>query len=241
MIHADDSPPLHVIHEDTPCYHLDDFMKKTILSKAHRIGSRSPMIVQDNARINSITTQSMSGKKKKSHRQSEKKIISPKLTRDSRHNRLESSMQILTKNGPPINPADTDNPSPYERWSSGIVHGNKDAKLVDHRFSTSKSVAQSLTAALARDLKLSPNMSHAEISPFPRDARSGQRKSLSLNSIDPRHDLIRPERIPSIECLAGRQHSLRTTKNQQQAQNGERNFRWCHIDGRKIAPKRPSF
>lgn len=137
-------------------------------------------------------------------------------------------MEVITQEGLPMYAPDSTRRSPQERWSNGIVDVVKNSNLKDNRSHNRSVVAKSLTVALARDLNISAKTQGGHGSNFQRDDAQGPRSS-SLNSIqtNPQHGLIRPERIPSNECLSWNSQEFRTRqtiKSQRMAQNG--NFQW---------------
>jgi hypothetical protein len=120
--------------------------------------------------------------------------------------------------------------------SSKIVLGYQDG----HSKRSNRSRGKNLTAALARDLKISTKTLGGHTWRFPRDEEPG-RTSSSLNSkrTNPQHYLIRPERIPSNECLSWNsleRGACRSIKSQHKAPN--ENFRWEQIS-KPISAKRP--
>ena len=107
------------------------------------------------------------------------------------------------------------------RWSNGIADFKRKAEDIDqHLFvSSTTSVTKNLTATLAKEISLSND---DIIGSLPRD-HTGLRLYSSLNTItitDPRHGLIRPQRIPSYDYLNCRRNRQGLPKN------GGQNFRW---------------
>jgi hypothetical protein len=181
--------------EDLSFLHMDDYTRKTILSKVGDFGTGFPRIVQDNAR--SFTSMRLTT--------NEKKIKKTKKIKEKAKNRTRK--QITSLNSPMI-PAEffqnedrslynTPLTKPQERWSNGIMDDVKDTTPAGSRVYRKKRTGKNLTAALARDLNISSKALGAHTRLLPLD-------EVSLNSIrtNPQHYLIRPERIPSNECLS---------------------------------------
>jgi len=235
-----------VIAEKMTCFHMDEYVRKTILSKSD-FGSGAPSIIQDNARACTPPPQTTIEKKKKNSRRRKSKSIFPKATMNgSSKNKntatdqyqWESSSSAFSTDEFPLHTANSNRRS-QGRWSNGILDF-KIEQEVNHRFcingssynysssSAARTVVQNITAALAKDISFSSHTSLADSQSMSRD-HSTQRSS-SLNSATcPHHSLIRPERIPSNECLNSRQgHAHRSLH--QQPKIGGQNFRWGRSD-----------
>lgn len=217
MISVSNEPQLHLVAEDSMWFHMDDYVRKTILPKINDFESNLPRIVQDNAHTS--RKQISNGMKTK---QAKGKNF-PKSFRERNFSRWESSIDT---------PADQDLPcvdsdpayNPFkERWSNGITDTSKDSKQVDTRFGTNGVIGNDLATSLASDLK----------SRIYLGAGNRVHRSLPLNSaLNPQHSLIRPERIPSNECFLNAQahHPLRSVtrikRKSKLPSNGGGNYRW---------------
>ena len=134
------SPVLQV--EDLSYLHIDDYIKKTILSKAGDFGTGFPRIVEDNARsFTSMPLTTNEKKMKKSKNGTRRQVIPPKS--------LIVPVEFIKSDDLPL--YNMPLTKPQERWSNGIMDVAKDANPACSRFYSKRSMGKNLTAALARD------------------------------------------------------------------------------------------
>jgi hypothetical protein len=180
-------PPLPVIAEDTSSFQMDTNITETFPSRTKRFHSGSLAIIEDGMMLKSNA--SPTPRRKLKNRRS----IHPSGKHNPYfqvgHSRREFIVKASTKSVNVRNTAVSQPLSPG-RWSTGIS-GDE----------TQKRVMNKLASALAKDLSLSMNTLRPDILPLPEHRASIRRASTSMLPRDPRHDLIRPERIPSVESL----------------------------------------
>lgn len=209
----DNTSPIHLVSEDSTSSHMNEYMRKTILSKADGFGCGPPRIIQDNARIFTTVSSISNGRKTEHNDRIPLKLISKESVRNRKHLRWESSIELFPNAKLPNFIADSTNRSSQERWSNGI-----EDKL-EKRIYFKRTAAQNLAAAFARDLNIATKNLNDNTCPIHHD---------------PQHCLIRPERIPSNECLHW--NSCKYHAHQAKASNGEKNFKWER--GSKVVSKR---
>jgi len=212
--------PIHIVVEDSASSHMNEYMRKTILSKVDGFGCGPPRIIQDNARV-LTTVSSLSNGKKTEHNDR-----TPKSARSRKHLRRESSIDLFPHRNLPIYAADSTYRSSQERWSNGITD------KLNNRIYFKRTAAQNLAATFARDLNIATETLGANACPFYHD---------SVHKI-PQQGLIRPERIPSNECLyrnSYKYHAHPSISNQVEASNGNKNFKW-ERGTKSLSKRRPS-
>lgn len=212
--------PIHVVIEDSTSSHMNEYMRKTILSKVDGFGCGPPRIIQDNARVLTTVSSLSNGKKTKHNDRT------PKSARSRKHLKWESSIDLFPHRNFPIDAADSTYRSSQERWSNGITD------KLNNRIYFKRTAAQNSAAAFVPDLNIATETLGANACPYYHDP---------VHKI-PQHGLIRPERIPSNECLSMnscKYHAHPSISNQTEASNGNKNFKWDR-GTKSVSKRRPS-
>lgn len=218
------SNPRLITEDSTSSNMMNDYMRNIILSKVGNSGSRTPIIVQDNAR---------SFASLHSHRSEKMEIPIDKNTR-----KATSQLSILDpadssrweSNELPANVADS-NPYIQQRWSNGTMEPTKGSFSVEDRLGQKRKFQKNLTASLARDLNITGKTPGTNVLSFLSDdePRHAFSSDPTMRSSNPHHSLVRPKRIPSSECFWNKpeRHSLPVMSSQPSSARAPKgNYRW---------------
>ena len=223
MMSPSNESVLHAVSGDSTWSHINEYMRKAILSKTGDFDSNFPRIVQDNASATSRRPIS-NGINANHNKRKTKGKKSPQSIRERNHSRWDTDEDRSSVD------FDSAYCSIKERWSNGITVSSGDGKQMDTRFASDGVMRHDLSKTLARDL-------NSRLYP---DVRERGQRPLSTNSIhNPQHHLIRPERIPSNDCLSLNphvHHSFQPIERESKKLNGGVNYRW-----EKASPKILSF
>ena len=189
------SKPRLITEDSTSTNMMNDYMRNIILSKVGNSDSRTPIIVQDNAR---------SFASLHSHRNETMKITIGKNERKtaSQISNLDADSSRWEPNKFPAHVANS-NLCIQQRWSNGTTEPTKGSFSFDDRADKKRKFQKSLTASLARDLNITGKSRGSDVFSFLSDDGSDQAFSSdpTMYTSNPHHSLVRPERIPSSECF----------------------------------------